>query len=496
MTLSCALRRAAAITAVAMLVATSAQASPSGILLQTAPSDDETTFNGVSIVGPSAEELARARDAIGSITNELERAEAELDLIEDELALVEQQLAIASDELAQAEEVSWQATDAANAARDELARVQGELDAARQAEADNHAQLTGFARDAYMFGPSATDPTLMLLDGMGRNGGSDLAKAQQALDVVARDRTQLLEVSEVLVATTASLEQEADLMEQARAEREAEADAAREDAARKHATVMDLLNETEATLERQDELIDELGLERQGAISTLDDLEEEAARAKEAAAAKRKAEEEARKRAEEAAQRAAEAQEQAEKEARDAAAQRAADEAARAAAAAEEAEAEAEQAESARAEREAVGSVSVSTSSGGLATVGGITVSASIAGQLQSLLNAARADGIVLSGGGYRSPDVTAALRIANGCPDVYTSPASSCRIPTAIPGSSMHEKGLAIDFTWNGSTICYPNRASNCHGNAAFDWLNANAASYGLYGMGAEAWHWSTNGN
>ena len=79
--------------------------------------------------------------------------------------------------------------------------------------------------------------------------------------------------------------------------------------------------------------------------------------------------------------------------------------------------------------------------------VGGITVSASMGKQLGSLLVAAAADGIDIGGNGYRSPETTAALRRANGCPDVYSSPASSCRVPTARPGTSMHEKGLAVDF-------------------------------------------------
>lgn len=131
-----------------------------------------------------------------------------------------------------------------------------------------------------------------------------------------------------------------------------------------------------------------------------------------------------------------------------------------------------------------------------LVTVGGITVHASLAPQLEKLLEAARADGIVLGGSGYRSPETTARLRRANGCPDVYESPASSCRVPTARPGSSMHEQGLAIDFTYQGQTICYPNPPSRCSGNAAFDWLQAHAADFGLQNLHTEAWHWSTNGN
>lgn len=101
----------------------------------------------------------------------------------------------------------------------------------------------------------------------------------------------------------------------------------------------------------------------------------------------------------------------------------------------------------------------------------------------------------MLGGSGYRSPEGTARLRIANGCPDVYDSPASSCRIPTARPGSSEHEKGLAVDFTWQGQTICYPRSSTRCTGNAAFDWLQANAARFGFHNLPSEAWHWSTTG-
>lgn len=139
--------------------------------------------------------------------------------------------------------------------------------------------------------------------------------------------------------------------------------------------------------------------------------------------------------------------------------------------------------------------ITVTDLGNGLSRVGGITVATSIAHDVEDLLEGARADGIVLSGYGYRSPETTAALRRANGCPDVYDSPASSCRVPTAPPGESMHEQGLAIDFTWQGRTICYPRSASRCTGNAAFDWLRANAGRYGLQVLDTEAWHWSTNG-
>jgi zinc D-Ala-D-Ala carboxypeptidase len=160
----------------------------------------------------------------------------------------------------------------------------------------------------------------------------------------------------------------------------------------------------------------------------------------------------------------------------------------------------AERAERDRQEREAAERAAASTPirSGpnpSLRTVGGITVAASMAPNLQALLDHARRDGIVLGGSGYRSPEITARLRLANGCPDVYNSPPSACRVPTAIPGSSEHEKGLAVDFTYQGQTVCFPLRSSSCTGNRAFDWLRRNASSYGLYNLPSEAWHWSTTG-
>lgn len=50
-----------------------------------------------------------------------------------------------------------------------------------------------------------------------------------------------------------------------------------------------------------------------------------------------------------------------------------------------------------------------------------------------------------------------------------------------APPGSSMHEKGLAIDF-------------ANTAG--AWSWLKRNAARFGLYNYPAEPWHYSINGH
>ncbi|MDP1795258.1 MAG: M15 family metallopeptidase [Acidimicrobiales bacterium] len=127
-----------------------------------------------------------------------------------------------------------------------------------------------------------------------------------------------------------------------------------------------------------------------------------------------------------------------------------------------------------------------------LTTVRGITVATRIAANLERMLNAADADGIRLGGSGYRSPSAQVAVRKRN-CGTsqyaIYEKPSSSCRPPTAKPGQSMHEQGLAIDFTYNGSVI-------NSRSNAGYRWLKGNAARYGFYNLPSEAWHWSTNGN
>ncbi len=136
------------------------------------------------------------------------------------------------------------------------------------------------------------------------------------------------------------------------------------------------------------------------------------------------------------------------------------------------------------------GSVSI-TGSGEIVTVGGIRIHNSIANNLAGLLSAASADGISLSGGGFRDPAGQIAVR-KNNCGTshyaIYEMPASSCRPPTARPGSSMHERGLAVDFTSGGRTLT--------RGSAAFAWMRANAGRFGFQNLPSEPWHWSTNGN
>jgi D-alanyl-D-alanine carboxypeptidase len=119
----------------------------------------------------------------------------------------------------------------------------------------------------------------------------------------------------------------------------------------------------------------------------------------------------------------------------------------------------------------------------------GVTVNKIIAYPFQRMIDDAAKAGIQISGGGFRTMQQQIALRTINGCPDVWTAPSSSCKVPTAIPGRSLHEIGLAIDLTSGRRTI-------NDRNSAAFKWLAANAGRYGFVNLPSEPWHWSITGN
>jgi LAS superfamily LD-carboxypeptidase LdcB len=132
------------------------------------------------------------------------------------------------------------------------------------------------------------------------------------------------------------------------------------------------------------------------------------------------------------------------------------------------------------------GVVAVSCPSGG-----SIEVAGEIARDVQGLLNRASEQGVSICGNGYRDPSEQVELRRQN-CGSssyaIYEAPSSYCSPPTAPPGSSNHEQGLAIDFTsGGGGTI-------GC-GGEVYDFLDENAADFGLYNLAGECWHWSTDG-
>jgi D-alanyl-D-alanine carboxypeptidase len=121
------------------------------------------------------------------------------------------------------------------------------------------------------------------------------------------------------------------------------------------------------------------------------------------------------------------------------------------------------------------------------AVVYGTTVHQSVAYPYRRMVDDAKKAGIAISGGGFRTKQRQIELRKINGCPDVYTAPASSCRVPTAIPGRSLHEIGMAVDITSGGRSLTAK--------SPAFTWLKANARRYGFVNLPSEPWHWSITG-
>lgn len=109
----------------------------------------------------------------------------------------------------------------------------------------------------------------------------------------------------------------------------------------------------------------------------------------------------------------------------------------------------------------------------------GIIVASIISDRVVAMINAAAQSGITLNGSAFRSYERQLQIYTERGCP---------CNPPVARPGNSMHERGLAIDFTGAGGGTL---RA----GTPAFNWLSQNAAGYGFYNLPSESWHWSTSG-
>ena len=126
-----------------------------------------------------------------------------------------------------------------------------------------------------------------------------------------------------------------------------------------------------------------------------------------------------------------------------------------------------------------------------LASVWGIVVNVLIVDELEGLMVAMEAEGFTLGGGGYRDNSRQIELRRQHcGTSEyaVYQMPASQCSPPTARPGFSQHQVGLAVDFTHNGRII----RSRN---TAVFQAMARIAPDYGFVNLPSEPWHWSTTG-
>jgi hypothetical protein len=122
--------------------------------------------------------------------------------------------------------------------------------------------------------------------------------------------------------------------------------------------------------------------------------------------------------------------------------------------------------------------------------VNGIRIHPALAPRLQALLKHAHADGVPLGGWGYRTTESQIELRRKHCGPtpeDIYLKPAAECSPPTARPGRSMHERGLAVDFHLAGRSI-------STRSSPGYQWLAEHAATYGFYNLPSEPWHWSVN--
>ncbi len=136
---------------------------------------------------------------------------------------------------------------------------------------------------------------------------------------------------------------------------------------------------------------------------------------------------------------------------------------------------------------------------------GALTVNTGIEAEVDRLIADARLHGLDLNGGGFRTNEQQIRLRLTN-CdrdhiPDdphdptdaahvdyvVYSAPAETCSPPTAPPGQSEHQRGLAIDFTESGRLLT--------RSSPGYQWLITNAHEYGLFNLPSEPWHWSTTG-
>ncbi len=124
-------------------------------------------------------------------------------------------------------------------------------------------------------------------------------------------------------------------------------------------------------------------------------------------------------------------------------------------------------------------------------SVQGIAVARGVAPKVSALLDAARAAGFPLKGSGYRSSARQIALRkrhCGSSEYDIWQKPASQCVPPTARPGRSLHERGLALDLRLADDTRLTRN-------SPAFQWLSQNAGRFGFYNLPSEPWHWSVSG-
>ncbi len=110
---------------------------------------------------------------------------------------------------------------------------------------------------------------------------------------------------------------------------------------------------------------------------------------------------------------------------------------------------------------------------------GGSVVNSRVSGQVSAMATAMKKSGLnIIASSAFRTMAHQQSL-----CPcDAVT---------VALPGTSNHQMGLAIDFGGN-----LPSSPGPIPGNPLWAWLTKNAATYGYSNYPREAWHWSATGN
>jgi hypothetical protein len=111
---------------------------------------------------------------------------------------------------------------------------------------------------------------------------------------------------------------------------------------------------------------------------------------------------------------------------------------------------------------------------------GNVVVNSRVSGAVYAMAQAASKDGIpLMASSGFRTMQHQQALFAQNPDPN-----------RVAVPGTSNHQMGLAIDFSG------LPSTPGPVAGNPVWDWLVKNAGNFGYKNYPQEAWHWSLTGN
>jgi len=451
------IRRMSAVGGAALAVVLLSLPTAGSRTASAADATEDTAVSTTTTVDPENADLVAERERIKAAQEALDAQVAgleadktavlaEMDRLDGELSAQSAAVEAAEAEVAAAASEVDEARQAESEAARQLEVRESTLTEREDAEQAQHQDLRRLAVDAYIHGPDV--PAAVLGGGL-----SDIGKRR----VLARTQLDLLNVAlDGLIVAREAAAQARDRAEMVRgraAETRAATEAAEEVARAAEVNQRDRLDQLVATYARHQALAEQLAAHLDEALVHSQELS--AADAALVSELQRREAEAARRRAEQQARAAAEARLQALLGSR----------AAQAAAAA--------------------GQVQTTW-------VRGIEVNVAIAANLEAMMAAAEADGIYLTGSGYRSVADQIAIRAAVCGPteyDIWVKPSWECSPPVARPGSSNHQLGLAIDFTLGGDLV----RNS---GDAIVQWLYANANRFGFYNLPSEPWHWSVDGH